>query len=72
MTYHLPALRAALEQARAAAPRLPMAVGGLAFTWVPGLEKELNVTFHGRDARALVALPGGSRGGPGGQPVESR
>jgi methanogenic corrinoid protein MtbC1 len=55
MTYHLPALRAALEQARAAAPRLPMAVGGLAFSWVPGLEKELNVTFHGRDARELVA-----------------
>jgi MerR family transcriptional regulator, light-induced transcriptional regulator len=55
MTYHLPALRAALEQARAAVPRLPMAVGGLAFTWVPGLEKELNVAFLGRDARELVA-----------------
>jgi methanogenic corrinoid protein MtbC1 len=55
MTYHLPALRAALEQTRAAAPRLPIAVGGLAFTWIPGLEKELNVTFHGRDARELVA-----------------
>jgi methanogenic corrinoid protein MtbC1 len=55
MTYHLPALRTALEQVRAAAPRLPIAVGGLAFTWVPGLEKELNVTFHGWDARELVA-----------------
>jgi MerR family transcriptional regulator, light-induced transcriptional regulator len=55
MTYHLPALRAALDEVRAAAPRLPIAVGGLAFNWVPGLEKELNVAFHGRDARELVA-----------------
>jgi methanogenic corrinoid protein MtbC1 len=55
MTYHLPALRTALEQVRAAAPKLPIAVGGLAFTWAPGLEKDLSVTFHGSDARALVA-----------------
>jgi methanogenic corrinoid protein MtbC1 len=55
MTYHLPALRTALEQVRAAAPKLPIAVGGLAFTWVPGLERDLNVTFHGSDARELVA-----------------
>ncbi len=55
MTYHLPALRTALEQVRAAAPKLPIAVGGLAFSWVPGLEKDLNVAFHGRDARELVA-----------------
>ena len=56
MTYHLPALRTALDEVHAAAPRLPIAVGGLAFTWVPGLEKELNVNFHGRDARELAAL----------------
>ncbi len=55
MTYHLPALRSALDQVRAAAPRLPIAVGGLAFSWVPGLEKDLSVTFHGSDARELVA-----------------
>jgi methanogenic corrinoid protein MtbC1 len=55
MTYHLPALRSALEQVRAAAPRLPIAVGGLAFNWAPGLEKELNATSHGKDARELVA-----------------
>lgn len=55
MTYHLPALRAAVTQVREAAPQLPIAVGGLAFSWVPGLEKELNVTFHGKDARELVA-----------------
>ena len=55
MTYHLPALRTALEQVRAVAPRLHIAVGGLAFTWVPGLERELGVSFHGKDARELVA-----------------
>jgi methanogenic corrinoid protein MtbC1 len=55
MTYHLPALRLALDQVRAEAPRLPIAVGGLAFTWVPGLERELSVSFHGKDARELVA-----------------
>jgi methanogenic corrinoid protein MtbC1 len=55
MTYHLPALREALEQVRTMAPRLPIAVGGLAFSWAPGLEKELDVSFHGRDARELVA-----------------
>jgi methanogenic corrinoid protein MtbC1 len=55
MTYHLPALREAVDQVRAAAPRLPIAAGGLAFSWTPGLEKELHVSFHGRDARELVA-----------------
>ena len=55
MTYHLPALRTALDQVRALFPRLPIAVGGLAFTWVPGLERELGVSFHGKDARELVA-----------------
>jgi methanogenic corrinoid protein MtbC1 len=55
MTYHLPALRTALAQVQATAPRLHVAVGGLAFTWVPGLERELGVSFHGKDARELVA-----------------
>jgi methanogenic corrinoid protein MtbC1 len=55
MTYHLPALRAALDQVRALFPQLRIAVGGLAFSWTPGLENDLNVSFHGRDARELVA-----------------
>ncbi|MFL5347731.1 MAG: B12-binding domain-containing protein [Hyalangium sp.] len=55
MTYHLPALRAAVDQVRSAFPQLRIAVGGLAFNWVPGLENDLNVSFHGRDARELVA-----------------
>jgi len=55
MSYHLPALRAALEQVRAVSPQLRIAVGGLAFTWAPGLENDLNISFHGRDARELVA-----------------
>jgi methanogenic corrinoid protein MtbC1 len=55
MTYQLPALRAAVEQVRPAFPQLPIAVGGLAFSWAPGLENDLKVSFHGRDARELVA-----------------
>ncbi|WP_224240368.1 cobalamin B12-binding domain-containing protein [Hyalangium gracile] len=55
MTYHLPALRAAVDRVRAVAPRLHIAVGGLAFTWASGVENDLNVSFHGRDARELVA-----------------
>ncbi|MCY0999393.1 cobalamin-dependent protein [Myxococcus sp. MISCRS1] len=55
MSYHLPALRRAVEAAREVAPHLPIAVGGHAFRWAPGLEKELDVTFHGKDARELVS-----------------
>lgn len=55
MTYHLPALRDAVAVVREAVPHLPIAVGGLAFSWVPGLEKELDVAFFGKDARELVA-----------------
>jgi methanogenic corrinoid protein MtbC1 len=55
MTYHIPALRQAVAAVREVAPLLPLAVGGLAFTWVPGLEAELGVPFFGRDARELVA-----------------
>ncbi|EAU68140.1 cobalamin B12-binding domain-containing protein [Stigmatella aurantiaca] len=55
MTYHLPALRTAVAAVREAVPRLPIAVGGLAFNWAPGLEQELGVSFFGKDARELVA-----------------
>jgi methanogenic corrinoid protein MtbC1 len=55
MTYHVPALRKAVVAVREVSPMLPMAVGGLAFTWMPGLEAELGVPFFGKDARELVA-----------------
>lgn len=55
MTYHVPALRKAVAAVREVSPMLPMAVGGLAFTWVPGLEADLGVPFFGKDARELVA-----------------
>ncbi|NTX05637.1 cobalamin B12-binding domain-containing protein [Myxococcus sp. CA040A] len=55
MSYHLPALRRAVEHAREALPDVPIAVGGHAFRWAPGLEKELDVSFHGKDARELVS-----------------
>jgi len=55
MTYHLPQLREAVRHARQALPGLPIAVGGLAFRWAPELEKDLDVSFFGKDARELVA-----------------
>ncbi len=55
MSYHMPALRKAVTAVREVAPLLPMAVGGLAFTWAPGVEAELGVPFFGKDARELVA-----------------
>jgi MerR family transcriptional regulator, light-induced transcriptional regulator len=55
MSFHLPALQEAIEQVRAVAPTLPIAVGGHAFEWARGLEERLDVTFYGKDARALVA-----------------
>ncbi|WP_240359215.1 cobalamin B12-binding domain-containing protein [Pyxidicoccus trucidator] len=55
MTYHLPQLREAVKHARAAAPGVPIAVGGLAFRWAPDLEQDLGVSFFGKDARELVA-----------------
>ncbi|WP_239014696.1 cobalamin B12-binding domain-containing protein [Archangium violaceum] len=55
MTYHLPALRQAMAAVREVAPMLPVAVGGLAFTWAPGVEAALGVPFFGKDARELVA-----------------
>jgi methanogenic corrinoid protein MtbC1 len=55
MSYHVPALRKAVTAVREVAPLLPMAVGGLAFTWAPGVEAELGVPFFGKDARELVA-----------------
>nr|WP_224368687.1 cobalamin-dependent protein [Hyalangium versicolor] len=55
MTYHLPALRSAITQVREFSSQLHIAVGGLAFNWANGLEHDLDVSFHGRDARELVA-----------------
>lgn len=55
ITYHLPALKEAVRQLREALPRVPIAVGGGVLTWAPGLERELDVAFTGKDARELVA-----------------
>lgn len=55
VTYHLPALKAAVQRLRQEWPQLPIAVGGNALCWAPGLERELEVAFTGKDARELVA-----------------
>ncbi|WP_426757295.1 cobalamin B12-binding domain-containing protein [Myxococcus sp. Y35] len=55
MTYHLPALREAVAHVRKVFPDAPLAVGGLAFSWAPGLEDQLGVNLFGKDAREFVA-----------------
>jgi MerR family transcriptional regulator, light-induced transcriptional regulator len=55
LAFHVPALKEAVVRVRAQDPRLPIAVGGLAFEWSVGLQEQLGVTFYGRDARELVA-----------------
>jgi methanogenic corrinoid protein MtbC1 len=55
ITYHLPALKQAVARLRTEHPLLPIAVGGGALAWVPGLERELEVAYCGKDARELVA-----------------
>jgi methanogenic corrinoid protein MtbC1 len=55
ITYHLPALRGAVAALREATPKLPILVGGGAFTWGLPVEQELEVAFIGKDARELVA-----------------
>lgn len=55
LAFHVPALKDAVARVRELDPRLPIAVGGLAFEWSQGLQEQLGVTFYGRDARELVA-----------------
>jgi len=55
MTFHLSALREAVAAVRAAVPRVPLVVGGLAISWAPGVDAELGVPFIGTDASELVA-----------------
>lgn len=55
ITYHLPALKAAVARLRQEHPRLPIAVGGGALSWAPELERGLDVAYCGKDARELVA-----------------
>ena len=53
-TLCFPALRDALHAVRAAAPQLPILVGGRAFTWTEGCEIPADVHRGGADADALV------------------
>jgi methanogenic corrinoid protein MtbC1 len=56
MTFHLDALRQAVEDSReAAGDRLRLAVGGQAFTWAPALAGQLGADVYGRDATESVA-----------------
>jgi methanogenic corrinoid protein MtbC1 len=54
MTFNVPALREAARRVRARHPALPMAVGGGACCWHPGLAAEVGAVVEGSDASELV------------------
>lgn len=57
LSFHVPALRRALARVRAVVgDALPIAVGGHAFLWSPGLEQQLDVQIFARDAVELVEV----------------
>lgn len=57
LSFHVPALRRAIAEVRATLGReLPIAVGGHAFAWSPGLEHQLDVQIFARDAVELVEV----------------
>ena len=56
MTFHLPALEAAVQQVRSTLGRgVPILVGGRAFSWSTGFAQKLDVQGFGRNADELVA-----------------
>ncbi|HTV24102.1 MAG TPA: hypothetical protein VMG12_35665, partial [Polyangiaceae bacterium] len=54
MTFNVPALREAARCVREQHPNLPLAVGGSAFAWHPGLAAEVGAHLEGNDATELV------------------
>lgn len=55
MTFNVPALREAVRRVRARYPGVPIAVGGGACSWQPGLAAEVDAQAEGSDAAELVA-----------------
>lgn len=56
MSFNLGALRSAVRQIRAIAPRLPIAVGGHAVRWSEGVVVELGVKTSPSDPESLIAF----------------
>ncbi|HWI20612.1 MAG TPA: cobalamin-dependent protein [Vicinamibacterales bacterium] len=55
MTFHIAALREAVEKLRhALSPAPPIAAGGRALSWCPELKHSLDLAASGEDARALI------------------
>lgn len=54
MMFNVPQLRAAVRQVREHSPAVPIAVGGSACVWSPGLVQELGADIGGGDADELV------------------
>lgn len=56
MTFNLSALRTAVAEARAIAPAMPIAVGGHAIRWSPGVIGELGVQSADSEPSSVVSL----------------
>lgn len=54
MAFNVPALREAMQRVRARHAGLPIAVGGGACSWHPGLASEVGASIQGNDAAELV------------------
>jgi methanogenic corrinoid protein MtbC1 len=54
MSFHVPQLRDAVRRVREHRPGLPIAIGGGACAWHPGLSEELSAELSGSDAHELV------------------
>lgn len=56
LSFHIPALRAAVARLREAlGASLPILIGGRAVLWAPGIEEQLGVPPAAKDAREMVA-----------------
>lgn len=57
MTFHLPALEQAVEHVRATSlPRVPILVGGRAFTWASSATSRLDVQGYAQNASEMVEV----------------
>jgi MerR family transcriptional regulator, light-induced transcriptional regulator len=55
MTFHVPSLREAVRRVRERHASVPIAVGGGACSWQPGLAADVDANAEGSDATELVA-----------------
>jgi methanogenic corrinoid protein MtbC1 len=64
MTFNVPSLREAVRRVRGPHPDVPIAVGGGAFSWHPGLAADVGADLESSDATELVENARGLLGVP--------